>query len=286
MIVLGLDTSTPATAIGLRLPDGATLEARDDPAPGERPGHATRLLPLAARLLAQAGLRFADLSRIAVGVGPGTFTGLRIGLASARGLAQSLGAELVGVSSPRALALAAADSDEAQGMGVVLALIDARRGEAFAAAYAPATGDPAAGEHAVGGPPNAGKLPVGEPPAGELAAAQGEPAPPRELAPPRALAPAAFGEILRDVAATGESLSGWIAVGNGAALHRDALLALGVRTPAEDSPLHRLSGAAICALGAAGAARALAAVLPDYRRRPDAELALEHVAASAARARA
>jgi tRNA threonylcarbamoyladenosine biosynthesis protein TsaB len=291
MIVLGFDTSTPATAIGLRLPDGATLQARDDPAPGERPGHATRLLPLAARLLAQAGLRFADLSRIAVGVGPGTFTGLRIGVASARGLAQSLGAELVGVSSPRALALAAADSDEARGMGVVLALIDARRGEAFAAAYAPATGDPAAGEHAVGGAPNAGELPVGEPPAGkpaagEFAAAQGEPAPPRELAPPRALAPAAFGEILRDVAATGESLSGWIAVGNGAVLHRDALLALGVRTPAEDSPLHRLSGAAICALGAAGAARALDAVLPDYRRRPDAELALEHVAASAARAHA
>jgi tRNA threonylcarbamoyladenosine biosynthesis protein TsaB len=268
MIVLGFDTSTPATAIGLRLPDGATLQARDDPAPGERPGHATRLLPLAAGLLTRAGLRFADLDRIAVGVGPGTFTGLRIGLASARGLAQSLGAELAGVPSPRALALVAANSDEAQGLGV-LALIDARRGEAFAAAYAPA-----------------GAPPAGAPPAGELAhggpaAAQHEPTPPRELAPPRALAPAAFGEILRDVAATGESLSGWIAVGNGALLHRDALLALGVRLPAADSPLHRLSGAAICALGAMGAARPLDTVLPDYRRRPDAELALERAAAGA-----
>jgi tRNA threonylcarbamoyladenosine biosynthesis protein TsaB len=267
MIVLGFDTSTPATAIGLRLPDGTTLQAHDDPAPGERPGHATRLLPLAAGLLARAGLRFADLDRIAVGVGPGTFTGLRIGLASARGLAQSLRAELVGVCSPLALALLAASSDEARGLGV-LALIDARRGEAFAAAYAPARESPAR------------EIAQGEP-----AAARHEPAPPRELAPPRALAPAAFGEILREVAATGESLSGWIAVGNGALLHRDALLALGVRLPAEeDSPLHRLSGAAICALGAVAAVRPLDTVLPDYRRRPDAELALEHADAAAAAA--
>ena len=142
MIVLGFDTSTPATALALRLPDGTTLQARDDPAPGEHPGHATRLLPLAAGLLAQAGLRFADVHRIAVGVGPGTFTGLRIGVASARGLAQSLDAELVGVSSLRALAFAAANGREAAETGVVLALIDARRGEAFAATYAPAEEPP------------------------------------------------------------------------------------------------------------------------------------------------
>ncbi|MGA8365633.1 MAG: tRNA (adenosine(37)-N6)-threonylcarbamoyltransferase complex dimerization subunit type 1 TsaB, partial [Solirubrobacteraceae bacterium] len=140
MIVLGFDTSTPATAIGLRLADGTTMQARDDPGEGEHPGHATRLLPLAASLLAQAGLRFADVDRIAVGVGPGTFTGLRIGAASARGLAQSLDAQLIGVSSLQALAFAAANSRQAGGMGVVavLALIDARRGEAFAAAYTPA----------------------------------------------------------------------------------------------------------------------------------------------------
>ncbi len=107
MIVLGFDTSTPSSAIGLRLHDGATLRARDDPEHGQRPGHATRLLPLAADLLAQAGLRFADVDRIAVGVGPGTFTGLRIGVASARGLAQSLNTELIAVSSLQALAQAA-----------------------------------------------------------------------------------------------------------------------------------------------------------------------------------
>ncbi len=257
MIVLGFDTSTPATAIGLRLPDGASMQARDDPAHGERPGHATRLLPLAAELLAQAGLRFDDVDRIAVGVGPGTFTGLRIGVASARGLAQSLRAELIGVSSPRALALAAAGCPAVEGrivIGVVgvLALIDARRGEAFAAAYAP-IGDPSM---------------------------YPEPQPPRELAPPRALAPADFGEILHEVRANGENVMGWVAVGNGAALYRDSLHALGVSVPADDSPLHRVSGEAICALAASGRAQAIDTVLPDYRRRPDAELALEHAVAA------
>ena len=73
-------------------------------------------------------------TRIAVGVGPGTFTGLRIGVATARGLAQSLGAELVGVSSLLALSHAAHidRSDDTVG---VLAVIDARRNEVFVAAY-------------------------------------------------------------------------------------------------------------------------------------------------------
>ena len=107
MIVLGFDTATQATVAGLRLADGRTLQARDDPAEQEHPGHATRLLDMAAELLAQAGLGWGDVQRIAVGVGPGRFTGLRVGIATARGLAQSLGVQLVGVSSLRALALAA-----------------------------------------------------------------------------------------------------------------------------------------------------------------------------------
>lgn len=129
MIVLGLDTSTPATVVGLRTPDGAVLEARDDPSAGERPGHSTRLLPLAAELLARAGLRWGAIDRIAVGVGPGTFTGLRVGLASAHGLALSCGADLVGICSLRALALNARERP------LVLAAIDARRGEMFVAGY-------------------------------------------------------------------------------------------------------------------------------------------------------
>lgn len=130
MIVLGLDTATAATVVGLRSADGAVLEAREDPSAGERPGHSTRLLALAAELLERAGVDWSEVDRIAVGVGPGTFTGLRVGLASAHGLALSCGAELVGVSSLRALALGGAREQPR-----VLAAIDARRGELFVAGY-------------------------------------------------------------------------------------------------------------------------------------------------------
>jgi tRNA threonylcarbamoyladenosine biosynthesis protein TsaB len=126
VIVLGFDTATPSTAVGLRLADGTILQARDDPEGERRPGHATRLLPLADQLLGKAGVGWGELERIAVGVGPGTFTGLRIGIATARGLAQSLGVGLVGVSSLRALAF---------GGTKILSAIDARRAEVLVAAY-------------------------------------------------------------------------------------------------------------------------------------------------------
>src|SRR5271166_2203877 len=142
MILLGFDTATPSTTVALRLADGQMTQARDDPAPGEHPGHATRLLALAHGLLAGAGVSWSAVDRIAVGVGPGTFTGLRVGVATARGLAQSLSAELAGVSSLRALAAAALASERREGEPLlaleretVLAVIDARRGEVFAAAY-------------------------------------------------------------------------------------------------------------------------------------------------------
>jgi tRNA threonylcarbamoyladenosine biosynthesis protein TsaB len=125
--VLALDTATPATVAGLLSADGVAREAREDVSPGERPRHSGRLLELAAGLLADAGLGWRELDRIAVGIGPGTFTGLRIGIATARGLALSAGAPLVGVGTLRALAAA--------GDGAVLAVLDARRGEAFVAGY-------------------------------------------------------------------------------------------------------------------------------------------------------
>jgi tRNA threonylcarbamoyladenosine biosynthesis protein TsaB len=127
--VLGLDTATPDTVVALTTDSSEPLELRHAPAPGERPGHAAQLLPLASALLRQAGLGFADVERIGVGVGPGTFTGLRIGVATARALAQGTGAQTVPVSTLRALAAAAGHD------GPVLAVLDARRGEAFAAAY-------------------------------------------------------------------------------------------------------------------------------------------------------
>jgi tRNA threonylcarbamoyladenosine biosynthesis protein TsaB len=262
VIVLGLDTATPATAVGLRLADGATLQVRDDPGPEERPGHATRLLAMAAELLAGAGVDWGALDRIAVGVGPGRFTGLRVGVATARGLAQSLGVELVGVSSLRALATAVVWGSPRAGQGGltdaagnggapgVIAVIDARRGEAFVAAYAPAD----------------------EPTTTRASTS------PRELAAPRAFAPGDLGDVLEDAAATGERIARWIAVGDGAVLYRDELGVLGIEVPRDDSPLHQVSGETICAIAASSAAEAIDTVLPDYRRRPDAEVALESTA--------
>jgi tRNA threonylcarbamoyladenosine biosynthesis protein TsaB len=132
MIVLGFDTATAATAVALL--GGGNEDAgerRHDPAPGERPGHGTQLLVLARELLDEAGLSLGDVDRVAVGVGPGGFTGLRIGVATARALAQAADAEIVGVSTLEALAVAA---EPAPGQGV-LAVVDARRGEVFVAGW-------------------------------------------------------------------------------------------------------------------------------------------------------
>ncbi len=131
-MILGLDTSTAATAAAVWTPGGPAHEARDDPGPGERPGHAGRLLALVEEALEGAGAGWDDVGRIAVGVGPGGFTGLRHGIATARALAQGRGLPLAGVSSLEALARGA--GAEAGGHPVV-AVIDARRGEVFAAAW-------------------------------------------------------------------------------------------------------------------------------------------------------
>jgi len=128
-LVLAMDTATSATAVAL-LGAGDPIELRDDPPPGERPRHAQQLLPLARAALDRAGAGFADLTRVVAGTGPGSFTGLRIGLATARALALAAEAELVGVSTLRVLARAA------QAEGVVAPVIDARRGEVFVAAWA------------------------------------------------------------------------------------------------------------------------------------------------------
>ena len=131
MIVVGMDTATPSTVAGLLLADDRVLEARDDPDAPSRGDHAARLLVLVEGLLRQAGIGWDGVGRIAVGAGPGGFTGLRIGIATARALAQATGIPLVPVSSLAALAAGAA----AEQPGGVAAVLDARRGEVFAAVY-------------------------------------------------------------------------------------------------------------------------------------------------------
>lgn len=129
MTILGLDTATPATAVALLLDDGGLYETRDDAAPGTRGQHTECALGLARTLLEQAGLDWSDIDQVAVGLGPGGYTGLRIGVATAAGLARAIGASLSGVGTLRALALPVAGA-------TALTILDARRGELFVAAYA------------------------------------------------------------------------------------------------------------------------------------------------------
>src|SRR5829696_5920889 len=127
--ILGIDTSTAASSACAVRDDGEAFEIAARP---ERlatgPAHARELMPAVADVMQRAGLAYEDLDAIAVGVGPGTFTGLRIGLATARALANTAGLTLRRVSSLAALAAGI----EARRR---LALIDAKRGELFAALY-------------------------------------------------------------------------------------------------------------------------------------------------------
>lgn len=99
-IVLAFDTSAAQCAAALLLPDGTCLIREEAMAKGQ----AERLVPLLAELLAEAGLIWRDVTVIGVGTGPGNFTGVRISVAAARGLALSLGVPAIGVTRLEALA--------------------------------------------------------------------------------------------------------------------------------------------------------------------------------------
>ena len=222
-MILGLDTATPSTAVALWSSDRA-VERRDDPPPGTRPAHASRLLALIEDVL-DGG--WDKVERIAVGIGPGGFTGLRLGIATARALAQARDLPLVGVSSLAALAAGVRGTVPPHAAGVrgtvppyVVAVIDARRGEVFAAGWAGSDFEPVA------------------------------------------LPPAALAARIEP---------GSLAVGDGAVRFREELERAGAVVPADGSPLHRVSAIEICKLGAMGEPAGRDALLPDYRREPDAK---------------
>ncbi len=129
MLILGWDTATPATTVALLGTDtGEAIAARHDPAPGERPGHTRELLPLVERV--RGSTSWTGVDRLAVGTGPGSFTGLRIGLATARALALARGLPIVCVPTLTAL-VAAVEGEPGFGPELVLPVLDARRGEVF-----------------------------------------------------------------------------------------------------------------------------------------------------------
>jgi tRNA threonylcarbamoyladenosine biosynthesis protein TsaB len=247
MRILAFDTATSATAVALLdTATGIAIERRDDPAAGERPHHTTRLMGLLVEALNAGGARWEDVDRLAVGIGPGTFTGLRIGVATARALARAREIPLVGVPTLHALASGALATTavgggsgdggaDAAGVDAVMAVIDARRGEVFAAGW-----------------------PVAE------AADPGA----RPLRAPRALSPDALADEMLDA---GRS---WLAVGTGAVEFRTALERSGAWIPEEDSERNRVSAVAHCRLAAGLRPEPPEGVRPEYLRLPDAEISL------------
>lgn len=127
MRILAIDTATAACTVAVT--DGEAVRAELTLQVPR--AHSTRLMPLIAQAVAESGLSKADLDGIAVGVGPGSFTGLRIGLATAKGLAFALGKPCLPVSTLKALAFGTGAQ-----MGLVVPMLDAKRGQVFAAIYA------------------------------------------------------------------------------------------------------------------------------------------------------
>ncbi|MFI4974266.1 MAG: tRNA (adenosine(37)-N6)-threonylcarbamoyltransferase complex dimerization subunit type 1 TsaB [Caulobacterales bacterium] len=120
-MVLALDTCLAACQAAVA-DGGRVLASRSEPM---QRGHQERLATMVREVMAEAGVGFSEIDRIAVTTGPGSFTGLRVGLAFAKGLRLALDAPIVGIGVLEALAASAGSS------GPVAAAIDARRGQVY-----------------------------------------------------------------------------------------------------------------------------------------------------------
>jgi tRNA threonylcarbamoyladenosine biosynthesis protein TsaB len=199
------------------------------------PRHSTALLAEVERA-AQASGGWEQVGLIAVGRGPGSFVGIRIGLATARGLAVSTGVPAVGICTLDALGRAMTEKAslsavpmrgiERQKHNGSLAVLDARRGEAFVALYSP----------------------------------RGE-----RLWEPAVISPEALAERL-----SGLPAPPW-AAGSGAVRFRQELADRGVDIPDDADPLHRVSARHVCALAGTGGYGGGDSLDPIYLRLPDAQ---------------
>lgn len=126
MIVLGIESATARAGVAIGTADGVIASAEVT----RGPRHAEILVPAVKFVCEQAGIELSEVTAIAVDIGPGLFTGLRVGIATANGLAQALGIPMIGVSSLDLLAhpMRHTATD-------IVSVIDARRSEVYAARY-------------------------------------------------------------------------------------------------------------------------------------------------------
>jgi tRNA threonylcarbamoyladenosine biosynthesis protein TsaB len=126
MLILAIDTALDACAAGVLDTDAAAMIAQESQA--MKRGHAEALMPLIARVMREAGIAFSALDRIAVTTGPGSFTGLRVGLSAARGLALAANKPVVGLSTLTAYAAPVVGQNAPQ---PVISAIDARHDHVY-----------------------------------------------------------------------------------------------------------------------------------------------------------
>jgi tRNA threonylcarbamoyladenosine biosynthesis protein TsaB len=128
--VLGIDTATPKASLAVIAHGRVLAEAERDVK-----SHGASLPAEASEIVRAANLSFDDLSGIAVAIGPGSFTGLRVGLSYTKGLAMALRRRVVGVPTLDALALSAVQTAKTRENAMICAVLDARKGEVYAALY-------------------------------------------------------------------------------------------------------------------------------------------------------
>ena len=141
--LVAIETSGASGGVALLLPGGRLVErAIGGPvAPGAKPsGHGRELLPAIDAIVAEAGIAKSDIGAVAVSVGPGSYTGLRIGVTAAKTLAWALGCGLAGVPTLEALARDAAAAGLPEGARRVVPVVDARQREVYCAAFEVASG--------------------------------------------------------------------------------------------------------------------------------------------------
>ncbi len=131
MLILGIETATPQVSVAIGGHEGviALFEV------ARRRRHAETLVPAIEFCCQQSGVSLDEIGLVAVDVGPGLFTGMRVGLATGKALAQALRVPMIGISSLDLLAFPHRQSDR-----VVVPVVDARKGEVFYAIYRPVPG--------------------------------------------------------------------------------------------------------------------------------------------------